>query len=215
MGLAGTAGLPKGRCLTRCQVTPVGVRWLREALLPTMSHIAWYQSRIEDRVVVTVATLGVSACHPSPTIRVSTVCQEAGKEAIGIGFEPAKALVRGLPATATPTAVLPGSFRRPTSLTTYQGSLAGYPTGQIPNIGGVHGTEGVGTTSDRMVAGGGEHEWGLMLLSSLHVPTSNFNYLERGEFISTVTSGLRDFKGSIAFGSMTLDDTRIVFQAHP
>ena len=131
MGLAGTAGLPKGRCLTRCQVTPVGVRWLREALLPTMSHIAWYQSRIEDRVVVTVATLGVSACHPSPTIRVSTVCPEAGKEVIGIGFEPAKALVRGLPATATPTA------------------------GQIPNIGGVHGTEGVGTTSDRMVAGGG------------------------------------------------------------
>ena len=76
-----------------------------------MSHIAWYQSRIEDRVIVTVATLGVSACHPSLTIRVSTVCPEAGKEVIGIGFEPAKALVRGLLATATPTAILPGSFR--------------------------------------------------------------------------------------------------------
>ena len=76
-----------------------------------MSHIAWYQSQIEDRVVVTVAMLEVSACHLSQMIRVSTVCPEAGKEAISIRFEPAKALVRGLLATATPTTILPGSFR--------------------------------------------------------------------------------------------------------
>ncbi len=63
--------------------------------------------------------LGAPVCHPSPRIRVSTVCAEAGTEAISSGFEPAKAVVG---ATATSTAILPRPFRMPTSLMAYQGS---------------------------------------------------------------------------------------------
>src|SRR6266702_1112154 len=47
--------------------------------------------------------LGAPVCHPSPRIRVSTVYAEAGKEAISSGFEPANALVRGLPLLRPPS----------------------------------------------------------------------------------------------------------------
>ena len=93
-----------------------------------------------------VDLLRSSACHRG------TVCSGAGKEAIS-AVSSLRKLSSG--ATATPTAVLASSFRKPTSLTTYQGSLAGYPTGQIPHIVGVLGTERVGATSGRLVAEGG------------------------------------------------------------
>ena len=90
--------------------------------------------------------LGAPICHRSLRIRVSTVCAEAGREAISSGFEPAKALVRGLP--------LP----RPPSFRDHLGRLPVlWPIRGVghPRCMGEH-----GATSDRLVAKGGRHEWG-------------------------------------------------------
>src|SRR6266702_650947 len=83
--------------------------------------------------------IGAPVCHPSPRIRVGTVCAEAGREAIISSFEPAKALVRGLP--------LP----RPPSFRDHLGCLPVlWPVGH-PRCMGEH-----GATSDRLVAKGGD-----------------------------------------------------------
>ncbi len=93
--------------------------------------------------------LGAPVCYQSPRISVGTVCAEAGREAISSGFEPAKALVRGLP--------LP----RPSSFRDHLGCLPVlWPIRGVghPWCMGEH-----GATSDRLVAKGGKggrHEWG-------------------------------------------------------
>ena len=51
----------------------------------------------------TVDLLGAPVSHPSPRIRICTVCQEASKEAVCSGFEPAKALIRWPPLPRPPT----------------------------------------------------------------------------------------------------------------
>jgi hypothetical protein len=77
-----------------------------------------------------------SVWHPSPKIRVSTVCPEAGKEAGHVAISSLRKLSSG--GTATPTAILLSSRRVSASLTTYQGSWLG----PSPCAAASHGREG-------------------------------------------------------------------------
>ena len=70
-----------------------------------------------------------------------------------------RSYLENLPATrslgaTTPTAVFSNSFKEAYQSYNPSGKLIGYTIGQIPHIRGVHGTEGVGATSDRLVAEG-------------------------------------------------------------
>jgi hypothetical protein len=109
---------------------------------------------VQERALGLSILLRASVWRPSPKIRVSTVCPEAGREATSSGFEPAKALVRGLP--------LP----RPPSFRAHLGCL---PVGQVPTAGTTH-----GATSDRLVAGGEDTSGeGGGLLAWLCAPTGD------------------------------------------
>ena len=79
---------------------------------------------------------GASVWHPSPKIRVSTVCPEAGKEAGHVAVSSLRKLSSG--GTATPTAILLSSRRVSASLTTCQGSWLG----PSPCAAASHGREG-------------------------------------------------------------------------
>ena len=79
---------------------------------------------------------GASVWHPSPKIRVSTVCPEAGKEAGHAAVSSLRKLSSG--GTATPTSILLSSCRVSSSLTTYQGSWLG----PSPCAAASHGREG-------------------------------------------------------------------------
>jgi hypothetical protein len=113
--------------------------------LPAMDYVKGTHDKVPDMCARRGLGLSIlfstSDWHPSPKIRVSTVCPEAGREATRSSFEPAKALVRGLP--------LP----RPPSFQTHVGCLPVLRPIRVVGSSSNSRSYTQGATSDRLVAG--------------------------------------------------------------